>query len=374
MKRSQRLTALVCSVLALAAGLTLLVTNQIAAQTNRPEQWKKVQKAIDKGLPKTAVQEIEPIIESAMKDKAYPEAIKAIAKKIALEGTIQGNKPEERVTRMEAEIAKAPAEMKPVMQAILANWYWHYFQQNRWRFLNRSATAAPPGADFTTWDLPRLFAEIDARFTKALASAPVLQRTPVTVFDDLLNKGNTPDAWRPTLYDFVAQEALKFYSSGEQAAAKPEDAFEVSADSPIFGGADDFLAWQPPTTDTAAPKLKAIRLHQDLLRFHRRDADPAAFLLAALACTFLFFYEYMPPVRSVHIPYDLDGYHFSLAAYGFQALHQGRLPQWDPSIYGGMSFAANVQAAFYYPGTWLMYLATWGRDRKSTRLNSSHRT
>ena len=104
--------------------------------------------------------------------------------------------------------------------------------------------------------------------------------------------------------------------------------------------------------------------------------SPWKVLLAALACTFLFFYEYMPPVRSVHIPYDLDGYHFSLAAYGFQALHQGRLPQWDPSIYGGMSFAANVQAAFYYPGTWLMYLATWGRERLSYQslvdLNLAH--
>ncbi len=87
--------------------------------------------------------------------------------------------------------------------------------------------------------------------------------------------------------------------------------------------------------------------------------------LAALLCSFVFFYEYLPPVRSVHIPYDLDGYHFSLAAYGFQAVHQGRLPQWDPSIYGGMSFLANVQSAFFYPGTWLMYLATWGRERLS---------
>ena len=80
-----------------------------------------------------------------MKDKAYPEAIKAIAKKIALEGTIQGNKPEERITRMKAEIAKAPKEMVPAMEAVLAHWYWHYFQQNRWRFVQRTATAAAAG-------------------------------------------------------------------------------------------------------------------------------------------------------------------------------------------------------------------------------------
>src|SRR5207302_4185254 len=134
------------------------------------------------------VKELEPIIESAMNDKAYPEAIKAVAKKIALEATIQGNKPEERITRMKAEIAKAPKEMVPVMDAILAHWYWHYFQQNRWRFVQRSATSAPPGADFTTWDLKRLFAEIDQQFTKALAAEKELKATPIATYDALLEK------------------------------------------------------------------------------------------------------------------------------------------------------------------------------------------
>ena len=56
--------------------------------------------------------------------------------------------------------------MKPIMQAILANWYWHYFQQNRWRFMRRTATAEPPSDDFTTWDLPRILARIDEQFAR----------------------------------------------------------------------------------------------------------------------------------------------------------------------------------------------------------------
>ena len=51
-------------------------------------------------------------------------------------------------------------------------------------------------------------------------------------------KGTMPDSYRPTLYDFIAHEALEFYTSGEQAAAKPEDAFELSADSPVLGSAE----------------------------------------------------------------------------------------------------------------------------------------
>ena len=116
----------------------------------REGEWKKVEEAIQKGLPKTAIEALDPIIQGAVKDKAYGEAAKAIARKIVLEGTIQGNKPEEKITRLEAEIAKAPPQLAPLLNTILANWYWHYFQNNRWRFMRRTATAQAPGSDFTT--------------------------------------------------------------------------------------------------------------------------------------------------------------------------------------------------------------------------------
>ncbi len=231
-----------------------------------------------KGLPKTAIEKLEPIVEAAIEDKAYAEAIKAIGQKIALEGNIQGNKPEEKITRMRAEIDKAPAEMRPVMEAILANWYWHYFQQNRWRFMQRSQTAAPPGEDFTTWDLPRILGEIDKQFQKALSSADALKKTPIADYNDLLEQGNAPDAYRPTLYDFLAHNALQFYSAGEQAAARAEDAFDLQADSPVFASAEDFVAWQPESTDESSPTLKAVRLYQELIRFHLADDDRAALL------------------------------------------------------------------------------------------------
>jgi uncharacterized protein YfaS (alpha-2-macroglobulin family) len=262
--------------------VSLLAAITLVAAGPRDVQWKEVEEAVKKGLPKTAIEKLDPIIAQALADKAYAEAIKAIGKKIALEGNIQGNKPEEKVTRLQAEIDKAPAEMRPVMETILANWYWHYFQQNRWRFMQRSQTAAPPGDDFTTWDLPRILGEIDKRFQKALASADVLKKTPIADYNELLEKGNSPDAYRPTVYDFLAYNALDFYSAAEQAGARAEDAFDLRADSPIFAEAADFVAWKPEVTDENSPTLKAILLYQDLIRFHQADDDRSALLDADL--------------------------------------------------------------------------------------------
>src|SRR5438309_4322172 len=131
--------------------LTFTLNVSISFAAPRDAQWKEVEEAIAKGLPKTAIEKLDPIIQGALKDKLWGEATKAIARKIVLEGNIQGNKPEEKITRMQAEIAKAPKETVPLLDTILANWYWHYFQQNRWRFMRRTQSAQPPGKDFRTW-------------------------------------------------------------------------------------------------------------------------------------------------------------------------------------------------------------------------------
>ncbi|MCX7872306.1 MAG: hypothetical protein N2487_03370, partial [Verrucomicrobiae bacterium] len=243
------------TLIVIAVTLNTCVT--LTSGAVREKEWKEVDDAVTKGLPRTAIEKIEPIISAALKEKAYGEAAKAIAKKIILEASIQGNKPEEKIIRMEEYLKTAPTEIKPLLLTIQANWYWHYFQNNRWRFMRRTATAEQPGKDFTTWDLPRLFAEIDKIFSQALSSAELLKKTPVAQFDDLLVKGTVPDAYRPTVYDFIAYKALEFYTSGEQAAANPSDAFEISADPPIFGSAEEFLKWKPETTDVTSPKLQA---------------------------------------------------------------------------------------------------------------------
>ncbi len=247
----------------------------------RDALWKQVEEAQQKGLPRSAITNLEPILQGALKEKAWPEAVKAVATKVALEGLIQGDKPEERITRLEQAKATAAKEMVPIFDTLLAHWYWNYFEQNRWRFLQRTATSTAPGKDFTTWDLPRLFAEIDARFQSAMAAETILKAMPIADWSILLTKGTMPDSYRPTLYDFIAYEALSFYTSGEQAAARPQEAFELSASDPVLDPSAAFLAWKPESADKEVAALKAISTYQRLLRFHQSDPAPRDAFAAA---------------------------------------------------------------------------------------------
>ena len=280
--------------------LLLVVAGHLSAAETRDSLWEQVDEAIQNRLPQTAKAILDEIIPGALEDQAYAEATRAICLKISLEGQIQGGgggrtggggNPAEQIVLLEVEIADAPEEIKPVMETILAHWYWQYFQQNSWRFIQRTQTAEPPGADITTWDLPRILAEIDRHFMLALDAEQELKAIPIEEWDDLLEKGTVPDSYRPTLYDFLVFEALSFYSAGEQAGAIPQDSFEIMADSPIFGTVAEFLAWQPETSNTDSAKLKAIGLYQDLLAFHQDDSDKSAFIDADLR-RLMFGYNY----------------------------------------------------------------------------------
>ncbi len=246
------------------------------------ELWRDVEAARNQGLPATAITLLDEIIPLALGEEAYPEAIKAICLKITLQGDIQGGSRETMIVSLQAELASAPEVMKPVMQAVLAHWFWQYYQQNRWQFMQRTQTSESPGDDFTTWDLARIFAEIDQHFLAALADDQILKAVPIAQYNDLIERGNVPDALRPTLYDFLVFEALSFYTAGEQAGYRPQDYFEIMADSPVFGPVAEFTAWEPQTTQLDSPKLRAIGLFQDLLTFHEQDADLSALMDADL--------------------------------------------------------------------------------------------
>ena len=253
-----------------------------AAETGpRAAAWKAVEEAVNQGLPKTAIERLQPIADAALADKAWAEATKAIARRITLETVVQ-SRAEEKVRGYTEALRTAPVQIQPILQTLLGHAYWDYFRQNNWRIRQRTASAGSTSTDFQTWDLKRLFAEIDSHFQAALTNDEVLKRTAIAEFKDLLQPGNVPDSHRPTLYDFLAHEALGFYAAGEQAGAKPEDAFEIDAESPIFAGLDTFLAWRPATTDTQSVAFKAVALLQAVARFHARDTGSTARLEADL--------------------------------------------------------------------------------------------
>ncbi|HWR49600.1 MAG TPA: YfhO family protein [Bryobacteraceae bacterium] len=87
--------------------------------------------------------------------------------------------------------------------------------------------------------------------------------------------------------------------------------------------------------------------------------------LLSLIFTYVFFLNYLPPFKRVHIPFDLEGYHYPLVNYAFQALREGRFPEWDAAQYCGISLVGNTQVALFYPPLWIIFAANAGREALS---------
>lgn len=252
--------------------------NPLPTEADFIQLWQKISEAIEDGLPRTAIEHLKKMIPMSIKCEKYGLAMKAICKQLVLEANIQGDKPEEKIRRLTEEIEKAPELLKPLLNIVLAQWYWEYYQNNRWRFSQRDTTANIFDTDFTTWDLPRLFNKIDELYTNVLAQEEQLKSTSMEIFNDFFTLGNVPLSYRPTLFDFVAFSAISFYQDGDQLRKSPEESFELEADSDAFAPAEIFIQYSPETTDISSPLLKAMKLYQKLLNFHLNDLSKEAFV------------------------------------------------------------------------------------------------
>jgi hypothetical protein len=117
----------------------------------------------------------------------------------------------------------------------------------------------------------------------------------------------------------------------------------------------------PEIISPQPPGSTLERFHSWFVEAARLDRKSAGKL--GLICTLIFFIEYLPPFQHVQLWSDIAGYHYPLQVYALRTLKEGRFPLWDPSIYSGISFVGNIQAALLYPPNWLMYVigAPWSQ-------------
>ncbi len=265
--------------------LIILFSTFMQAQTYFPtysEQWKEVEKLETENLTKSANEKVEQIYQSAKKDQNSPQIVKSLLYLSKYAMVLDENEQLNIVKRFESEIATATFPTKNLLESILANLYWQYFQQNRWRFYNRTETSEKVNPeDFRTWDLNTIFAEIQQHFDHSLQSETQLQSTDLKPFEAVLITGADNQKYRPTFYDFMAHQALDFYETDEKNLTKPAYKFEL--DQPDYlSDYKTFATLALTTQDTLSNAFKALQLYQNLTRFHQKDAKPDALIQSDL--------------------------------------------------------------------------------------------
>ncbi len=249
-------------------------------QNEYQSDWKKVEAFDQKGLPKSAIEVVTAIYNQAKKENNDNQIIKALLHKAKYTLTLEENAQLTIIKELQNEITQSEFPKKNILESVLANLYWQYFQQNRWKFYNRTQTSEKVDQeDFRTWDLETLFAEIHLHYQKSLQNGVLAQQTNLSRFDQILIKASGSKKYRPTLYDFLVHNALEFYKTSETNITKPSYAFSID-NSEYLAEHEKFASLKITPKDSLSLQGNALQLYQNLIKFHVRDTTPDALIEA----------------------------------------------------------------------------------------------
>lgn len=293
--------------IAVSGWVVLLCAGAGMAETNGwPQAWPSAEQAAAAGETDAAVRQFAGIATQAIKREAWAEAVKAVVRQTDLETERHGAAPGALWTALCERCDRSPGPMRPFMELLTAHYCWRFFLEHRDALRHRSAGPADRDEAIAAWSSPRILREIENRFQRALAYEKLLKEIPVGAFDGLLKKGTVSDACRPTLYDFIAYEMIDFYSLGGRAGVQWADDFTLSADMPALSDLHDFMFLIPDEAAARSHVLRALRLFQDLLRFHEKDSDPSAYLDANLSRLQFSYHQVTGPGRDTRYAEALD--------------------------------------------------------------------
>jgi hypothetical protein len=237
--------------------------------------WKEVSSYQRKGLPKSALKVVNRVYRIAKEENNAGQLVKALLHRVRYLQEVEEDTFVKIQKNLSDELKNSRFPVTPVLHSLLAEQYWTYYQNNRYRLLRRTTTADNfKQEDLRTWDAKRIVDAVMKHYSKSLEQTPQSKKTKIDLFDVILHKGYNGRQFRPTLYDFLAHRAVDFYKDFEAGLTKPRYQFTLNDDS-YLSDTKAFARMKIQTRDPMSFDYFAITYLQDLARFHLNDADPA---------------------------------------------------------------------------------------------------
>ena len=255
-------------------GCFLLSVQFVSAQSKYDIAGSKIDLLIKQGLPKSAMAEVEKLDVMARNDKNAAQQIRAAIYRISIASYQQEAALDTTINDLRRDIERSTYPVKPVLQSLLAETYWKYYQRNRYQFGTRSRLENP-GTDFNKWDLTTILAETNSLYKSSLQDALREQRTPISVLEDVLIGQKSTRQLRPTLYDLLVQRAFEFYLADESDLDKPVLPFVLDRPA-LFADSRTFAELKIMPSDTASNSYQAIKCLQQATAFHLKNNNTEA--------------------------------------------------------------------------------------------------
>lgn len=313
--------------------------------------WKQVDSLSNLGQPQSALDIVNKIYAQAKAEKNDPQVIKAIIYRIRLNSDFQENFLAKTIQTLQKEISISGKPSRQILQSILAEVYWKFYQNNQYRFHDRTQVKPNAPDSIETWDLKTITATISRTYLLSLENSDTLKSIPIGKFDAIVDcetfdlkkpaaQFATAAKFYPTLYDFLTGRALDFFTANNGIDIFFGQHFEVDR-SGYFDQTTNFIySTLRAPVDSASPKSLALHIFCDLAAFHLRDKDPRALIDVELKRLGFVHDAYVLPKKD------------SLYLDALQQLEKTHIASpWSASISYTMAEFLNNQGQFYNPLT-----------------------
>lgn len=278
----------------------LAVGNWQLVVDNYDSLWHAADSLSAAGLPNSALAVVDHIYNQAKASSDDPQLVKAILFRISLNSTFQEDVPLESIRDVRKEIKTSHPPVTQILYSILGELFDSYYLRNQYRFNNRTALAGSIQENPETWDAKRFLYEIILNYRQSLSDETMLQEIPLERYRAILEdpsadleKKERLSLIPSTLFDFLSQRALQFFTRREIPIIRPSATFALDhsaffAQTPVFidyplkpkgiytrPGDGTFI---PAGTDTLSLTWYATRIYQVLAGFHLNNKNPEALI------------------------------------------------------------------------------------------------
>ena len=189
---------------------------EISALDNYSEQWQQLTDLEREGRIDSASTQAGEIYQLAQQSGNTAQLIKALLHLMKYRNTLEEESFRKNFEQLNTEIESADIPLKQLLYSIRGEMLWQYYEQNRYRFANRTATGNVELDNILTWDLNTIVEETLSSYRASLQDSDTLKTIPLSQLEEIIQANPVTRVLRPALYDFLAHRALDFFSGSER--------------------------------------------------------------------------------------------------------------------------------------------------------------
>jgi uncharacterized protein YfaS (alpha-2-macroglobulin family) len=260
------------------------LTLAMAQSDGMQQRWEKIDAYLNQSLPKSALTDLELLYKESKEKNDVDNQIKALIYIMRCTDLVEEDAFEKDIAFIRAEIKTAAFPVNAMLQSMLGDMYWYYFQRRMYQ-TDISNSTNIDDTDIQTWDQKTILQACIQAFQASLKDKEKLLSYPTDNFKHVIYAGQY-HGYTLNLYDFLGRKALTFFQSHEASVSRPTEQFNLN-DSGYFSMPSEFIKLSIQSKDVLSLHLYSIQLMRDMEKIHLEDTNPT--ILVDLALTRLKF-------------------------------------------------------------------------------------